>query len=240
MQPKISVAAEKLAGAEALVRHVASDGSVISAGPIIEALESKGFVAKLDFYILGLVCKFLRRCIDEGRSVCPVSSNFSRVHLYDPDFASRVAEIVDGYKISHELVEIELTESAFLAGKDVLQFTARRLHEFGFQVSVDDFGSGYSSLNMLKDVDVDTIKLDRGFLADFAENPRAGTVIEHTLHLAQEMKINCVAEGIESAEQLEFLRRHHCDCVQGYYYSRPLPEEAFIEKYLPVGRAAED
>ena len=238
LQPKIAVATEKLGGAEALVRHIAPDGSVISAGPIIEALESKGFVAKLDFYILGLVCKFLRRCLDEGRRVCPVSSNFSRVHLYDPDFASRVAEIVNGYNIPHELVEIELTESAFLAGKDVLQFTARRLHDFGFQVSVDDFGSGYSSLNMLKDVDVDTIKLDRGFLADFAENPRAGTVIEHTLRLAQEMKINCVAEGIESAEQLEFLRRRRCDYVQGYYYSRPLPVVAFVEKYLPIERAA--
>ena len=184
LQPKIDTQTERLNSAEALVRRVLPSGEITSAWTIIKALESKGFVAKLDYYILEQVCRFQRRCIDEGRTPCPVSNNFSRVHLYDPDFPIRVAEVVDRYQIPHELVEVELTETAFLVGKDTLQTTVERLHGFGFRVAIDDFGSGYSSLNMLKDVDVDVIKLDKEFLADCAGNDRADAVIEHTVHLA--------------------------------------------------------
>ncbi len=232
LQPKIDAVTEQIRGAEALVRRIEPDGSVISAGPIIEALERKGFVSKLDYYVLGLVCQFLGRCIAEGRQVCPISSNFSRVHLFDPEFPARVAAVVDAHGIPRGLIEIELTETAFLAGKDVLQTMVRRLHENGFSVAIDDFGSGYSSLNMLKDVEADVIKLDREFLTGFTENRRADTVISHTLHLAQEMHITAVAEGIETAEQLAFLRELGCDLIQGYYFSHPLPENAFKEKYL--------
>ena len=232
LQPKISAETEALGGAEALVRRVAPDGTVTSAGPIIDALEQKGFVAKLDYYILEEVCRFQQRCLAEGRPPCPVSSNFSRVHLYDTDFPARVAETADRYRIPHELIEIELTETAFLAGKDVLQAAVRRLHDRGFRVAIDDFGSGYSSLNILKDVDVDVIKLDREFLADFAVNDRSGTIIEHTVRLTHQLGIKTVAEGIETAEQLSFLRRLGCELVQGYYYSRPLPVETFVERYL--------
>ena len=238
LQPKIDIVTERIGGAEALVRRIEPDGSVTPAGPIIEALERKGFVTKLDYYVLTLVCAFLRRCLDEGRAVQPVSANFSRVHLYDPGFPARIAETVDGFCIPRSLIEIELTETAFLAGKDALRSTVQRLHEQGFAVSIDDFGSGYSSLNMLKDVDVDVIKLDREFLTDFAENRRAGTIIEHTLRLAQQMGITAVAEGIENEAQLAFLRRHGCQYVQGYYYSHPLPEDVFIERYFPLEQKA--
>lgn len=240
LQPKMHLKTGRVGGAEALARHVGPDGAVLSAGPIIEALERKGFVTKLDYDVLEQVCKFLRRCLDEGRTPCPISSNFSRVHLYDSHFPARVAEIVDRYGLPHDLVEIELTETAFLAGKDALHTTVRRLHDHGFSVSIDDFGSGYSSLNMLKDVEVDTVKLDREFLADFTQNRRAGVVIAHTLRLAQEMEITSVAEGIETAEQLAFLRQMGCDLVQGYYCSMPLPETAFIERYLPLKGAEQE
>ena len=195
LQPKVDAATEKPVGAEALVRHIGPDGTVMSAGPIIEALERKGFVAKLDYYILEAVCRFLKRSLDAGRKVFPVSSNFSRVHLYNPAFPENVARTVDAYGIPHDLIEIELTETAFLAGKDVMQTTVHRLHERGFRVSIDDFGSGYSSLNILKDVEVDVLKLDREFLADFMENTRSRMIIQHTIRLAQELHITSVAEG---------------------------------------------
>ena len=234
LQPKVVVATGALSGAEALVRRLMPDGSVMSAGPIIEALERKGFVAKLDEYILERVCAFLRRCLDEGRAVCPISSNFSRVHLYDFSFPERVAEIVDRYRIPHELIEVELTETTFLVGKDMLGSMVDRLHSHGFRVSVDDFGSGYSSLNILKDVEIDVIKMDREFLADLMNNQRAGVIIEHTIRLAQTMGVTTVAEGIETEEHLRFLRQLGCDLVQGYYYSRPLPTDEFVERFLPA------
>ena len=233
LQPKINVKTERIAGAEALVRRIEADGSVISAGPIIEALERKGFVTKLDYHVLGLVCRFLRRSLSEGRRVYPISSNFSRMHLYDPAFPDNVAKTVDAYGIPHGLIEIELTETAFLVGNDVLQSMVRRLHAHGFTVAIDDFGSGFSSLNMLKDVEADVIKLDREFLSGFSENGRADTIIAHTLKLAQDMRITAVAEGIETAAQLGFLRGLGCTLIQGYYFSRPLPEDVFTEKYLP-------
>ncbi len=232
LQPKIDAVNESLRGAEALVRRLMPDGSVTSAWTIIKAHESKGFVAKLDYYILEQVCKFHRRCLDEGRTCSPISNNFSRVHLFDLDFPARIAEVVDKYRLPYDLIEIELTETAFLVGKDTLQTMVRRLHERGFRVAIDDFGTGYSSLTMLKDVDVDIIKLDRAFLANCTQDPRAAAVIEHTLRLAQEMDIATVAEGVETIEELNFLRNLGCDMIQGYYYSRPLPEEASREKYL--------
>lgn len=231
-QPKINLKTEKLAGAEALVRRIEADGSVISASPIIEALERKGFIKKLDYYVLELVCIFLNRCISEGLPVYPISSNFSRVHLYDTNFPVQVAQIADKYEVPHELLEIELTETAFLVENDILQNMIHQLHLNGFSVAIDDFGSGYSSLNMLKDIQVDTIKLDREFLEGFAQNARADTIIAHTLKLAQDMHITAVAEGIETTQQLEFLREHGCEIVQGYYYSKPLPEEEFVKNYL--------
>ncbi|MDO5111418.1 MAG: EAL domain-containing protein [Clostridia bacterium] len=234
LQPKIDIRTEQISGAEALVRRIEPDGSVMSAGPIIDALEHKGFITKLDYYVLEQVCGFLRRCLAEGRKICPISCNFSRVHLYNPDFPDQVVATVDRYGISHALVEIELTETAFLVGKDILQTQVRRLRDNGFSVAIDDFGTGYSSLTMLKDVEIDVIKLDQEFLADFETNRRADTVIAHTLHLAQKMQITAVAEGIETFEQLDFLRNVGCTLVQGYYYSRPLPEDVFIEKYLPL------
>ena len=232
LQPKVNAATEQLSGAEALVRRMLPDGSITSAWTIIKTLESKGFVAKLDYYILEKVCQFQRRCLDEGRQVHPVSSNFSRVHLYDPDFPTRISEIVDRYELPHELIEVELTETTFLVGKDTLQTMVSKLHDQGFCVAIDDFGSGYSSLNMLKDVDVDIIKLDKEFLTGGTENGRASAIIGHTLRLAQEMKIVTVAEGVETIDQLEFLRSMGCDQIQGYYFSKPIPESEFVEKYL--------
>ena len=189
-------------------------------------------MAKLDFYVLEQVCRFQRGCLDKGLKPCPISSNFSRVHLYDPAFPEKVAATVDSYGIPHELLEIELTETVFLSGKEVLRSMVQRLHNSGFAVSIDDFGSGYSSLNILKDVPVDAIKLDREFLADFAKNDRAEIIIQHTVNLAQSMGISSVAEGVETTEQLDFLRRLGCDLVQGYYSSHPLPTDEFAGKYL--------
>ena len=235
---RISINASRPVSAMVVSASVAASGFFAasarppSAWTIIKAHESKGFVAKLDYYILEQVCKFHRRCLDEGRTCSPISNNFSRVHLFDLDFPARIAEVVDKYRLPYDLIEIELTETAFLVGKDTLQTMVRRLHERGFRVAIDDFGTGYSSLTMLKDVDVDIIKLDRAFLANCTQDPRAAAVIEHTLRLAQEMDIATVAEGVETIEELNFLRNLGCDMIQGYYYSRPLPEEASREKYL--------
>lgn len=232
LQPKIDTASEEVAGAEALVRKIEPNGSTVSAGEIIEILERKGFVAKLDYYILELVCIMLKRLIDDDMKPFPISSNFSKVHIYDPEFVDKVTEIVDRYELPHRLIEIEITESVFLMDTAKLKATVDRLHAGGFTVSLDDFGGGYSSLNMLKDVSVDTIKMDKKFLENLTENSRSMKIIMHTLIMAQDLGIKTVAEGVETKEQLDFFRAAGCDLIQGFYYSRPLCEEDFIEKYV--------
>ncbi len=226
-QAKYKTDSEKIAGAEALVRWSKPNGELIAPGRFISLFEKNGFIRKLDIYMLERVCMMLRSGLDAGRHVVPVSVNFSRVHLYDPNFPNIVRDVLEKYNISPELIEIELTESAFLMEPHALNKVVDTLHEYGFTVAIDDFGSGFSSLNMLKDVSVDVLKIDMKFLEGFEHGGKVGTVVTSVVRMAKWLGIPVVAEGVETKEQVDFLGTLGCDIVQGYYFARPICRDAF-------------
>lgn len=230
-QAKYRTDSETVAGAEALVRWKKPDGEIVSPGRFIDLFEKNGFIRRLDLYMLEKVCRMLRDRLNNSEEVVPISVNFSRVHIYDPGFPETVNAILKEYGISPKYIEIELTESAFLIEADALNSAVDRLHKFGLTVAIDDFGSGYSSLNMLKDVPVDVLKIDMRFLEGFENGGRVGTVVTSVVRMAKWLGIPVVAEGVETRAQVDFLRSLGCDIVQGYFFAHPIPREDF-EKLL--------
>ncbi len=232
LQPKINTATGKVMGAEALVRWAEPPDSMIFPNDFIPLFEKNGFILELDKYMLHAICRLLQEWESLNMELLPVSVNFSRLHLYNPHFVSEVIQIVSSYNINKNLIEIEITETAVFENDLSLRTAFRELREAGFKVSIDDFGAGYSSLGMLKDFDIDIIKLDRSFFidtADIQKSVKAKRVIESIITLSKSLGIATVAEGIETIEQVEFLKSIHCSAIQGYFFSRPLPIEAFNE-----------
>lgn len=226
LQPKYSVQDRILCGAEALVRWVSPERGFTMPGEFIELFEKNGFITRLDDYVLTAVCRLQRRWINEGRTPVPVSVNLSRRNFSDPGIVQRICAIVDGAGVPHEYIEFELTESAFFEDTHALLGTMHKLCKKGFAISMDDFGSGYSALNSLKDLPLDVVKLDRQFFT--ASNAERGrTVIRDTIRLVKDLGMSVVAEGIETSEQVRFLQETGCDLVQGYYFAKPMPVEEF-------------
>lgn len=219
LQPKVELHSEQVKGAEALIRWVQPGPVVISPGDFIPAFERSGIICRLDLYVFEQICRFLRRRIDEDREIFPVSVNLSRVHLRREGFLEDFVEIRKKYDVPPSLIELELTESMFM-DQEAMEIAIRQIHEAGFLCSMDDFGSGYSSLGLLTAFDIDVIKLDRSFFIN--RSRKQSEVIESVVTLAGRLGIRTVAEGIEEKEQLDFLRRIGCSMVQGYVYSRPL------------------
>lgn len=230
LQPKIELQDKTVVGAEALVRWQDKDTGIIPPGDFISCFETNGFIIKLDLHIFEQTCRIVRGWLDSGVEPVPVSVNLSRAHLIDQDFLLDYTAVRDRYGIPHGLLEIELTESLLSENFVDLQNLVERLHESGFKCSLDDFGSGYSSLNMLKDIQVDTLKLDGAFwVSPDAANQREKDIITAVVELARKLGMTTVSEGVETAEQLEFLRQIRCDMVQGFVFSRPVPPEEFEE-----------
>lgn len=224
-QPKFDARTERIVGAEALVRWIRQDGVKMPPDRFIRLFEQNGLISKLDMYMFETVCKKLA-AMEEP---VPISLNFSRANLYDADFPDKLADIADLYGVPRRLLEAELTETAFFDQRDVLMQKMSRLRELGFLVSIDDFGSGYSSLNLLKDIPFDVVKLDKEFFSDTTGSNRGKAVVKSVLELAETLGVHTVAEGVETKEQLKFLRENGCDTIQGYYFSRPVPEARFDE-----------
>lgn len=229
-QPKVSLEDEKTAGAEALVRWQHPEEGMISPGDFIPLFEKNGNICRLDCYVFEEVCRTIDRWRREGRKLFPVSVNLSRQHFKRNDFLNQFADVAAKYRIPEGLLELELTESIFFDDNSIamVRESINRMHELGFKCSLDDFGSGFSSLGLLKEFDVDTIKLDRRFFLDMSK-PKAEDVVECLIDLARRLKVKTVAEGIETQEQIDFLKQIHCDMVQGFFYSRPLRAEEFEE-----------
>lgn len=221
-QPKFNTDTETIVGAEALVRWVKPSGEIIAPGRFIGLFERNGFVRRLDFYVFERVCRFIAESRAAGRTVPPVSVNFSRAHMHDQRFPLRLLRIVQKYGLEPSCLEIELTESAFIMDTSQQQRLVDSLREYGFSVAIDDFGSGYSSLNMLKDFEVDTLKIDTKFLEGFERGGKVGTVVTSVIRMAKWLGIPVVAEGVETKEQVDFLRSLGCEMIQGFYYSPPL------------------
>lgn len=229
LQPKYSPSDKRLVGAEALVRWNSRTEGFISPGRFISVFEENGFIIQLDDYMVSKVAKMQAEWTIQGKKVVPVSVNISRAHFAQEGLAEHICQLVDAYGANHELIELEVTESAFLDDKKILIETVKQLKAYGFRVSMDDFGSGYSSLNSLMDIPFDVLKLDTEFFRG-ADARRAEKIICEIIRLAKELGMDVVAEGVESKEHVEFLTELGCDMIQGYYFAKPMPVSEFEEK----------
>ena len=230
LQPKYSTKEEKLSAAEALVRWVHPVLGFISPGKFIPIFERNGFILQLDDYMLTSIAQLQAAWLAQGKQLVPVSVNVSRAHFAEDNLAEHICSIVDKFKVPHEYIELELTESAFFDDKAVLLTTVRKLKDFGFKVSMDDFGAGYSSLNSLKELPLDIIKLDAEFFRSVDDIERSNLIVGQTISLAKKLGMEIVAEGIETREQVDFLAKQDCDLIQGFYFSKPLPVSEFEER----------
>ena len=229
-QPVVWSKGRALCGVEALARWIDPQYGFLNPGKFIPALESASVVYKLDAEILRLVCKDIRENMDKGLPVLPVSINFSRADFGLVDIVDIVNKTVDEFKVPHHLIHVEITESALTDEEDVLKDTIKRLHENDFATWLDDFGSGYSSFNVLKDFEFDVLKLDMAFLIGFNGNEKAKALIKAVISLANEIGMRTLCEGVETAEQAAFLESADCGRLQGYLYGKPLSREELLEK----------
>lgn len=227
-QPKYDVKTEKIVGAESLVRWINSDGSMVMPGDFIPLYERDGLIVRLDEYIFRHVCEFQRELMEKGQELLPISVNLSRASIHHIGVVDRYVEIVKETGIPFSCVSIELTETATLNNVKIRDFT-ERLVNAGFALHMDDFGSGYSSLITLSELPFNTLKIDKS-LVDCIGQQKGRMVVQQVIILAHGLGMNVIAEGVETAEQVELLREMECDDIQGFYYSRPLPREEFIKK----------
>lgn len=227
IQPKYDPKDSTLKGAEALIRWVSPEDGLISPGRFIPICEENGTIVKIDDYMIAHIAKLQSDWISKGYKVVPVSVNVSRVHFMDPNLAEHIGEIVDRYNTPHDTIEIELTESAFFDDKKVLLQTVEKLQNLGFQVSMDDFGSGYSSLNSLKDLALDVLKLDADFFRGEGKESRGELIVGKAIEMAKALNMEIVAEGVEQKEQVDFLADAGCDMIQGYYFAKPMPADEY-------------
>lgn len=231
-QPKVRIADKSIYGAEALVRWV-RDGQVVTPARFIPQLEREGSVCRLDYYMLEQVCGFLKSRLDKGQKIVPVSVNFSRRHLEEIDLVERITGTIDRFGIDRSYIEIELTESEDYQNYEIMSSVIGRLKERGISTSIDDFGTGFSSLNMIKKVDLDTIKIDKSLIPfDDVHNNKHQDIVMFAsiIDLIGRLGKNSVAEGVETHKQLDYLEKLGCDIVQGYVFDKPLPKGEFEQR----------
>jgi diguanylate cyclase (GGDEF)-like protein/PAS domain S-box-containing protein len=227
LQPKVHIPSSRIIGAEGLVRWQHPIEGLIAPNRFVPLFEKNGFILQLDEYIWEQTCITLRCWLDQGLTPPPISVNMSRTHIHDPLLQKKLQNLMDKYNLPMGLLQLEVTESVFLDNESDLYETMNTLRKQGFLFSMDDFGSGYSSLNMLKNIPVDFIKIDREFLNEVTATERGKTVIRYSIAMAHEMKIGVIAEGVETTQQAAFLLQAGCAYAQGFLYSQPLPVAEF-------------
>ena len=228
LQPKYHTQSEKIGGAEALVRWKSQSEGMIYPDEFIQLFEQNGFIVQLDFWVFEKVCQTMRKWMDTGITPFKISVNCSRMHLNNSGFLDRYLEICNKYNLPPNYLEIELTENVVFENVELLSKTIDKIHEMGFGCSMDDFGSGYSSLNMIQDIPVDTLKLDKIFFHKNSKDiSRTESVVRSILDMSKALKMTTVAEGIEERMQVDMLKRLGCDYIQGYYFAKPMPIEEF-------------
>ncbi|MEG1848079.1 MAG: EAL domain-containing protein [Lachnospiraceae bacterium] len=231
LQPKWDIQLDKINGAEALVRWI-RDGKVLAyPDEFIPLFEQNGFIEKLDFYMLETVCKRMRRALDIDEKVYPVSINQSRVLMYNPDYVNHIVKILNRYHIPEGYIELELTETIFFDDRDKMVTIMNQLKEHKITLLMDDFGSGYSSLNLLKDIPFDIMKIDREFFSETITSTTSTIILQKVAEMAAGLDIIVVCEGVETQEQVDKLKEIGIRYVQGYFYGRPIEMEEFIKQY---------
>ncbi|MBQ4466181.1 MAG: GGDEF domain-containing protein [Oscillospiraceae bacterium] len=230
-QPKVDVYTGRIVGAEALCRWF-HDGQIVPPGQFIPVLEQNTDICQLDFYMLETACEHLRKWLNEGRNVVRISVNLSRKHLMNVDLLDRLLSIIDRHLIPHEYIEIELTETTTEVEFNSLKRVVSGLQRVGIFTSVDDFGMGYSSLNLIRELPWNVLKIDRCFVPpdDETDTSTTSLMYKHVIAMTQDMGLECITEGVETRRQVDVLRKNHCGIAQGFFFDKPLPVEEFEKR----------
>lgn len=230
LQPKVNMQTGKIIGSEALVRWQHPGKGLISPAAFVPVFEKNGFIIEIDKYMIRNTCAIIRRWIDSGIPVYPVSVNLSRLNLYNKRIIQDIREYVEEYQIPREYISFEITESAFSGDNSYIKILAEKLQKEHFKVLMDDFGSGYSSLNTLKEIPVDVLKIDLKFLPAGKNDEKANLIIKHVVEMAVDLDLMIIVEGVEREEQVEFLTKIGCKIAQGFYYYRPISVQEYEVK----------
>lgn len=236
LQPKVNVVTHKVVGAEALSRILDKDGNIIRPDEFIPVLEKTGKVIDLDKYVIDYVIKLIKEWYDRGISDLKISVNLSRVHFYFDDFADNIIKKFDTFNIPPSLLEFEVTESVFLSDTDVIIDKISKLRDYGFKISIDDFGSGYSSLNLISILPVDFVKLDKGFINTSLNTKRGKEIMRGLIKMLNDIELNIICEGIETNEEEQVVFDFGCSVVQGFLYDKPIAVDDFTRKYLNINQ----
>lgn len=231
-QPKYSLETNKVAGAEALIRWNSTSYGFLSPDRFVPLFERNGFIRRIDIFVFEQVCRQLRKWQDEGRDTVPISINLSRTYIDDFSFLDIYSDLVEQYEVNPADIELELTETVAYDNMEKLTTLIEDIHRIGFSISLDDFGAGYSSLNTLRNLQVDTLKLDKEFFGvdrqeSFVTSHKSLEIVASVIELAGKLRMKTVAEGVESEHYVDFLRTTGCDMIQGYIFSKPLQLEEF-------------
>ena len=232
IQPKWDIEKNEVCGGEALVRWVKADNIAITPDKFVPIFEKNGFVEQLDFFMLEAVCKKMRELLDAKKKIFPISVNQSRFLLHNPEYVTNVEKILQRYNIPKGFIELELTETVFFSEREKMISIMNMLKKREVLISMDDFGSGYSSLNLLKDIPFDVLKIDREFFSESITSESSTWILRKIVEMAEGLGIKVLCEGVETEEQVDILRGIGCKYVQGYYYARPMAMHKFIEIYI--------
>lgn len=239
-QPKYDIFSETLSGAEALVRWIHPQNGFMSSGEFIPVFERNGFITQLDMFVWDKTCEKIREWLDKYDCFVPISVNVSRKDMYKPNLLQILLDIVHKHGLEPRHLHLEITESAYAENPQQLLVVAEQLKDAGFVIEMDDFGSGYSSLNMLASMPIDILKLDMKFVQNYSATDHSRSILSFVIGLAKWMNLYVIAEGVETKEQLELLRGMDCNLAQGFYFAKPLPEREFEQVLRASGRTIED
>lgn len=231
LQPKFDTLTEIVTSAEALIRKKKGN-TIIMPNEFIPMYEQTGEIMKLDMYVLEQVCILQKKWREKNLQLISISINESRHHLKNPNHYKELKEIIQKYNANTNFIELEMTETTVIEDIQVAKRAEKEAHKLGFQTSMDDFGTGYSAFNVLKDIEIDILKIDKLFFENLEVNERAQIIVDTIVQMCKRLNIKTVAEGIETEAQVKFLEKIQCDMIQGYYFSKPLPIEEFENKFL--------
>lgn len=238
-QPKVDIRSGEIVGAEALVRFLnpAEGGAVKAPGFFVPYYEQIGRITEIDFFVYESVCRMLRQRLDRGERVVTVSCNFSRMHFIKPGFAEKFEGILEKYRIDKDLIEVEITETLVIEKlqQNTVKETLDMLHQKGIRLSIDDFGAGHSSLGIFEQIPASVVKLDRSFLLNQQDHDRQVAIMKGIVNMSNDLNAEIVCEGVETEADVRLMREIGANIAQGYFYSKPVPEEAFEERLSGEG-----
>lgn len=231
LQPKFDAKTEKIVGAEALIRRE-KNNKLIMPDEFINKYEEIGIITDLNLFVFESICKKQKEWKEKKYNLIPIAINKSIKDLSDVKYIEKLKQIIEKYEVDPKLIELELTENVVIKNIDMAKKAEENVRSLGFMVSMDDFGIAYSSFYMLRNINIDILKIDREFLKQIINDERGKIIIETIIEMAKKLKIKTVVEGIEKKEEAKYLRKIGCDMFQGYYYQKPIKIEEFEEKYL--------